>query len=223
MKLSTIAWEKTSHIYNAIINHPFNVELMQGTLDKKKFAYYVEQDVLYLQDFSKCHAILSAKVPQEYANIFLKYAEYTLIAEQELVHKYFKEIFQLKETRLITPATISYTSYMLKTCLNESLEVGLASLLPCFWIYREVGLHIKKFSNKNNPYYRWIKTYASKDFYQAAEKAIEIFDILANQASEKIRKKMLDVFYKTSCLEWHFWNDCYNLVIFDGFAEQAAI
>lgn len=215
MKLSTIAWEKTSHIYNAIINHPFNVELMDGTLDKKKFAYYIEQDVLYLQDASKCHAIISTRVPQEYANIFLKYAEYTLITEQELVHKYFKEMFKFNETGLLAPATISYTSYMLKTCLNDAVEVGIASLLPCLWIYREVGLHIAKYSNKNNPYYRWIETYISKDFYDAVEKTIEIFDDLASKTSENNRKKMLDAFYKTACLEWHFWNDSYNLTVFD--------
>ena len=217
MKLSTKAWEKSANIYNAIINHPFNQELMQGTLDKDKFAYYVEQDVLYLQDFSRCHAIIASKVPLEYMRSFLKYAEYTLIAEQEVVHQFFKKEFSFIETGLITPATLSYTSYMLRTCLNESVEVGLAALLPCFWVYREVGLFIAKHANKSNPYSRWIETYSSEGFCSTVDKAIIIFDAMAANTTEAVREKMLDAFYKSACLEWHFWNDSYAMRAYDKF------
>ena len=220
MKLSTKAWHQASKIYNAIITHPFNQELMQGTLAQDKFAYYIEQDVLYLRDFSKCHAIVSSKVPLEYALSFLKYAEYTLIAEQEVVHQFFKKIFNFTETGTITPATLSYTSYMLKTCLNEPVEVGIASLLPCFWVYREVGLFIAKHTDKNNPYYRWIETYSSEAFSSTVEEAIRIFDALASNATESTRQKMLDAFYKTTCLEWHFWNDSYEMSVFDDVSRS---
>lgn len=220
MKLSTKAWQKTSNIYNAIINHPFNQELMNGTLDKSKFAYYIEQDVLYLRDFSRCHAIIASKIPLEYMNNFLKYAEYVLIAEQEVVHQFFKKEFNFSETGLITPATLSYTSYMLRSCLNEPVEVGLASLLPCFWIYREVGLFIAENTDKNNPYYRWIETYSSEGFSAAVNDAIEIFDAMAENTTEAIREKMLDAFYKTTCLEWHFWNDSYKKHVFDDIVTK---
>lgn len=61
---------------------------------------------------------------------FLKYAEYTLIAEQEVVHQFFKQTFNFNETGLLTSATLGYTSYMLKTCLNEPIEMAIATLLP---------------------------------------------------------------------------------------------
>ena len=31
------------------------------------------------------------------------------------------------------------------------------------------------------------------------------------------RGLMLDSFYKSTALEWHFWNDSYNQVVFDAF------
>ena len=215
MKLSTKAWEKSSNVYNAIINHPFNQELMHGTLARDKFAYYVEQDVLYLQDFSRCHAIIASKIPLEYMRSFLKYAEYTLIAEQEVVHQFFQKEFNFTETGLITPATLSYTSYMLRACLNEPVEVAFAALLPCFWVYREVGLFITKHTKNNNPYYRWIETYSSEGFCSTVDEAIDIFDALAANTTEAMRERMLDAFYKSACLEWHFWNDSYQRKIFD--------
>lgn len=215
MKLSAKAWEKSFNIYNAIIEHPFNQELMSGTLDKDKFAYYIEQDSLYLQDFSRCHAIIASKVPLEHMRSFLKYAEYTFIAEQEVVHQFFNKIFNFKKTGLLTPATLSYTSYLLRICSTESVEVSIAAVLPCFWVYKEVGLFIAKHADSANPYYRWIETYASEEFGKTVNEAIGIFDALADNASKETREKMLDVFYKSTCLEWHFWNDAYKMMVFD--------
>ena len=216
MKLSTQAWNKSSKIYEAIIKHPFNQELMQGTLDKDKFAYYIEQDALYLQDFARCHAIIASKAPLEYVRCFLRYSDYTFVTEQEVVHQFFSKIFNFKKTNLISPATLGYTSYLLNICWSDPVEVGIAALLPCFWIYREVGLFIANNGVQNNPYARWIDTYSGDDFGNAVNEAIGIFDKLADNASDEIRNKMLEAFYKSSCLEWHFWNDSYDNKVFDN-------
>ncbi len=216
MKLFKKASEISANIYQAIVAHPFNQELMSGVLSRDKFAYYIEQDSLYLQDFSRCHALIAAKIPLQYARIFLKYADYAFIAEQEVVHHFFRETFNFKETGLITPATLSYTSYLLKVCALEPVEIAVAAILPCFAVYREVGLLIAKNSDANNPYARWIETYSGEDFGVAVNQAIAIFDELAEAANEATRQKMLDAYYKSTCLEWHFWNDAYNLKRFDN-------
>ncbi len=216
MTLFQKASEKSFDIYQAIAAHPFNQELISGTLNRDKFAYYVEQDSLYLQDFSRCHALIAAKVPLKYARIFLKYADNTFVVEQEMVHEFFKKIFNFKETGLITPATISYTSYLLSVCALESVEVAVAAILPCFAIYRDVGLLIAKNSAANNPYARWIETYSGEDFGVAVNQAITIFNELADATNEATRQKMLTAYYKSACLEWHFWNDAYHLKRFDN-------
>lgn len=210
MKLSLKAWERSLPIYEAIIKHPFNQELMLGTLKLDKFSFYIEQDGLYLQDFSRCLAIIASKIALPKVRTFLHYADYALIEEQSVVHEFFEEKFDFKETGIISPATTSYTSYLLRTCALESVEVAVSAILPCFWIYREVGLFIQKHSGSNNPFARWIETYSSKDFVASVDEVIGIFDDLAVDAGDAIRQKMLDVFYNSTCLEWHFWNDAYN-------------
>ena len=100
MKLSEEAWKFSSKIIEAIKAHPFNQELMDGTLSLDKFAYYVEQDTLYLQEFARCLAVLASKVPIEYTRCFLRYSESTFIAEQEVVHQFFRKTFNLQETKL---------------------------------------------------------------------------------------------------------------------------
>lgn len=216
MKLSTKAWELSSSIIQEILTHPFNQDLKNGLLAQDKFAYYIEQDSLYLKDFARCHAIIASKIPLQYVRSFLMFSDYTFIAEQEVVHQFFKHTFGFKETGLVSPATLSYTSYLLRICAMEPVEVAVAAVLPCFWVYREVGLFIAKQSNSSNPYARWIETYASADFSKSVDEAISIFDDLSEKTTEDIRQKMLDAFYKSTCLEWHFWNDSYNKAVFDG-------
>jgi thiaminase (transcriptional activator TenA) len=219
MKLSKQAWDKSKNIYESIIRHPFNQELMKGTLAKDKFAYYIEQDSLYLQEFARCHAIIASKVPLKYMTDFLSYAHFCFITEQEVVHQFFAKIFNLKATGMVSSATYGYTSNLLKVCLNEQVEVAIASILPCFWVYREVGLYIAKFAKQNNPYIRWIETYTSKEFSDAVDAVINIFDILADNASKETRSKMLEEFYKNTVWEWHFWNDAYNKKVFDNLSK----
>jgi thiaminase/transcriptional activator TenA len=84
-------------------------------------------------------------------------------------------------------------------------------LLPCFWIYAEVGNYIVKKSSKGNPYQAWIDTYSGEEFNAAVEKAIEITEEAADNTTENNRLTMKDAFLTSSELEWNFWNDAYTL------------
>ncbi|MFP3164641.1 MAG: thiaminase II, partial [Acidianus sp.] len=58
-------WSAIGDIYNAILSHPFIKGLVNGTLDEEKFKYYILQDYLYLREFSKALAIISAKAEKQ--------------------------------------------------------------------------------------------------------------------------------------------------------------
>ena len=217
MKFSQQAYQSVEKIINTIRQHPFNRELMQGTLAVDKFAYYIEQDSLYLNEFARCVAIIASKSPIEYTNIFLTYAKDVLFTEQELVHQYFIKALNLKRTNMLSLATLSYTSYLLSICSNEPFEVAIAVILPCFWVYYDVGVFItKQANNKDNPYARWIENYNNKEFADATMEMINICDKFAASTSKIVYQKMLDVFYKATCLEWHFCNDSYYQTVFDA-------
>lgn len=93
------------------------------------------------------------------------------------------------------------------------VEVEVASVLPCFWIYRSVGRAIidKNDKGNRNPYSRWIETYSDKSFEKATRKAIDICDALAELASDTVRKQMTDVFVLCSKMEWLFWDSAWRL------------
>ena len=124
-KLSETALTKCQLIIQAIKDHPFNKELANGSLNIEKFAYYIEQDTMYL--------------PLKFVKDFLSFSDVALIAEQEVAHSFFRHTFNLQETGKLTPATLSYTSYLLQVSSMAPVEIAIASVLQCFWVYKIVG------------------------------------------------------------------------------------
>lgn len=61
-------------IWDAYNTHPFVLGIQNGTLPQEKFRFYILQDYLYLQDYSKAFAIGVAKAKSlEIARLFAQY------------------------------------------------------------------------------------------------------------------------------------------------------
>lgn len=217
MDFSKKVWNKNIKNYQKIKDMPFNKELMEGSLDKNKFAYYIEQDAHYLKYYSKVLAIISSKIDSaDTAIIFLKSSINSYIVEEEVVHKYFRELFNFKNTNKITTANLGYTSYLINTAHTESVEVAASAILPCFWIYNEIGKYIKENAvTKNNPYKKWIDTYADEEFSKSTYNMISIIDDMYLKTSKTNKDKMIKAFNTAFIWEYRFWNDAYNLEVFN--------
>lgn len=220
MKFSERLWDKNKDVYDAIINHPFNKKLMDGSLEKEKFAYYIEQDEQYLKYFSKALAIISTKMDEDkYIKKFLDYALLAIASENELVHEYFRNIFNFHNTGNFTTANIGYCSFIINMCYTEPVEVAIASVLPCFWIYKEVGSYINKNAAVlDNPYQRWIDTYSADNFVDSVSEMLNIIDEVESSASDKTSLRMIEIFDNAFMWEYHFWNDAYNFEDFKNYS-----
>lgn len=216
MKLTDKLWRDIAPIYDAILAHPFNQELISGALSKERFEFYIKQDALYLMDFAKALSIIAAKSDGATRIIdFIKFAEGAIVAERGL-HEFYLDFYGATLDVGYAPACFAYANYMLATASLRSYEEGVAALLPCFWIYREVGAHI--FSKASalsaydkNPYKKWIEMYSSPEFSAIVDKMIAITDEVGSIASESVRKKMAEAFAHSSRLEWLFWDGAHRL------------
>lgn len=212
MKWSQQAWERVNPIYNKILTMPFNTELSNGTLPKETFIFYLAQDAYYLLEFGRTLSTISGRMQN--ADLVMAFAGFStgaIFAERSLHESYFVEFGLAGEVRA-TPSTLLYTSYILSQAAYANVEVAVAAVLPCFWIYKAVGDHIFAQQNGNeNPYKRWIDMYAGVEFATAVEKAIDITDELAAQTNAVTQQKMLDAFETATRLEWMFWDSAYEL------------
>jgi thiaminase (transcriptional activator TenA) len=211
MKFTLKLWNETKGIYEKIIQLPFNQELMKGTLDMNRFMFYIRQDSLYLMDYCKVLALIASKMEKTERTLqFLKFAEDSIIVEKTM-HENFLSGYKKGDMQYQkSPSCFAYTNFLLSTVAFRSTEEAIASILPCFWIYREVGNYIYNNAAKNNPYKDWINTYSAEEFRKATDIAIESTDEMADQASSIIRSKMIDVFVISTKLEYLFWESAYK-------------
>ena len=212
MNWSSGAWSRIEEIYARIESMPFIKELMAGTLPLEKFQYYMVQDAFYLDQFGRALAIIGARVENvEDSLAYIRFAEGAIVVEKALHESYF-ESFQLKEKGHIEPTCHHYGHFLKSTAALDGVEVAMAAVLPCFWIYKKVGDYIyQNQQSGDNPYQKWIDTYAGEEFDELTQRAIEITDNIARQSTEQQQHAMTEAFIAASRLEYEFWNSAYTL------------
>ena len=216
VQFSVQAWNKIENIYQAIITMPFIKELEVGSLNKQTFQHYMIQDGIYLGEFARVLAIISAKAPTPDIQLeFANSVREAIVVERSLHENFFSQFGINAEDALATepsPTCLNYTNFLLATAYQHSFAVTVAAVLPCFWIYLEVGKHIhKEASSKANPYQKWIDTYVDVNFEASVNYVIQVADDAAKTASDKELELMNKVFYRASQFEWMFWDSAYQL------------
>ncbi|QMW00856.1 thiaminase II [Spirosoma foliorum] len=209
MRFTEQLWQDISPIYSSILTHGFVDELMMGSLPTATFQYYIQQDALYLADFSRALNQLAARAttPDDMLQ-FTQFAQNAILVERALHETYFS-LYAIQPETTKMPACFAYTNYLLATTSLQSIAIGAAAVLPCFWIYRQVGKHIYERAIQENPYRAWIDTYAGDAFDQSVSQMLDLTDRFAELASPTERAQMQEAFRISSRLEWYFWNDAY--------------
>ena len=219
MKWSESAWAAAEPVFGRILKLDFVCELMSGTLSREKFMFYIRQDAMYLKDFGKALAGIAARLDNvEHSQAFLSFAGDCIAVERALHASYLNNgqtslgTDDLGAKLEASPTCLLYTSHVLRLVYDAPLEVAMAAVLPCFWVYKEVGDHILARQNKNgNPYQAWIDTYGGVEFAGAVQKAIAICDEVAATCDETRRKAMTMAYVLCTKMEWMFWDSAFKL------------
>jgi thiaminase (transcriptional activator TenA) len=209
------AWQRNAHVYETIRTMPFNAELAAGTLSEARFKHYITQDAHYLIGFGRALTLAAAKAPDPDRIVqFAKSAEGAIVVERALHGSFFQQYGITADVFALTPLSPichHYVSYLVATAYGEPYEVLLGALLPCFWIYAEVGRDIHTRAAAANPYQAWIDTYAGEEFHKAVRTMIATTDAAAEAASPSLRARMRAAFRAATQLEWMFWDSAYRL------------
>lgn len=203
------AWQRTTQLRAAIDGMKFNRELAAGTLDQAKFQFYIEQDALYLDQYARILAMAGARGPDGATlRLFAESALEAVAVEQALHSQYLTE-FGAGAVEP-SPDCLSYTSYLLATAYHEPWEVLMAAILPCFWIYWDVGNTIARQAAADNRYRAWIDTYSDQGFGDAVRAVIAATDLAAAGTTEAVRARMMTAFIRSSQYEYLFWDGAYQ-------------
>ena len=214
-EFSAEAWQRNTAIYAKILAMPFNADLVAGTLGSDRFRHYMIQDAHYLEGFARALSLASAKgLSADHVVHFAGAAQTAIVVERSLHAEFFVKFgvsaADFAEAKP-SPVCDHYVSWLLRVAALEPFEVVLASLLPCFWIYREVGKDILGRAVKPNPYQAWIDTYAGVEFDEAVDAVIKVVDEVAAGVSPHTRDAMHAAFARACQHEWMFWDSAYRL------------
>ncbi len=201
------AWESAKDIIEKIKNHKFIQKVIDGSLDENIFKRYVSQDILYCDIYESNLEKLSKKIDkEEYQAIIYKNSQ---VKFGDLQRKQYKDL-NLPSEVTKSKITEKYTSYVTDLVENHSVQEGLASMLPCYWVYYDLGIYINenkdKNENKKNKYQDWIDTYSNPEFAEDFENYKKICDYYANLDPDK-KEKMTEIFVQCCQNEYDFFNE----------------
>lgn len=214
MDFSAELWKSIEPIYSAILHHPFVRGLGDGSLNHERFKFYVVQDALYLREFGRALAVAAARAPEDdWIVMFAEHAANAVKVER-ILHEAFFEQWSLNSSEVAAtppaPTNLAYTSYLLAVAYGGRFHETIAALLPCYWIYWEVGKALERVGSPEPLFQRWIGTYASADFGGVVAGVLQAADRVAQALSPGERETMRRHFVITSRYEWMFWDMAYR-------------
>lgn len=218
MKTTQRLLSATKEIWDAYNEHPFVLGIQDGTLDREKFRYYIIQDFLYLEEYTKVFAVGIAKAKSpETISLFSKYV--TLLTEGEMdIHRGYMGRFAVSREELeATPRALdnlSYTSYMLRVAYEEGEAEVLAAILSCAYSYEVIARKIVERNPValNHPFYGdWVRGYADPHYSEANVLLLEMTDRLTQHYTEQQVRHLTDIFIACSRYELAFWELAWNM------------
>ncbi|PER29927.1 thiaminase II [Bacillus cereus] len=215
MTFSQSLRKEVDSIWEASFNHPFVKKLGEGTLDLASFRYYVLQDSYYLSHFARVQALGAAKALElEITARMAHHAQNTYEAELSLHENFAKKLGITKEEKdhfIPAPTAYAYTSHMYRAAYEGHLGDIIAAILPCYWLYYEIGERLKVCQPEEPIYQEWISTYGSDWFRTLVEEQIARLDAIAETVTEADRNRMKQHFIISSQYEYSFWEMAYTL------------
>jgi thiaminase/transcriptional activator TenA len=203
-------WNDVEHLRREILEHPFLLGLVDGTLPEDRFRSYIVQDSLYLLSYAKTLAVLAARAGSPADTSFLAGSAVSAVAVEQELHAELLGLLDLTSEEVQTadpvPTTLAYTSFMASTAYGDTFLVGVASVLPCFWIYAEVGEVLARRGSEHPVYRRWIESYAAEEYAGFVAAAIELTDRAGARVAPDEEARARRAFSIASRYEWMFWD-----------------
>jgi thiaminase/transcriptional activator TenA len=101
---------------------------------------------------------------------------------------------------------LAYNSYLLSTVFGGSFADGLAAVLPCYWIYAEVGAVLLEHGSVDARYQRWIDSYGGEDFAATVGEVLSLADRTGPTLTAAEEAVARAHFVTTARYEWMFFD-----------------
>jgi thiaminase/transcriptional activator TenA len=204
-------------VWDAILEHPFLRELRDGTLPIETFRFYIEQDWLYIQERIGEWSITAGRcVDLRVRQALLDWIERIVHLEPAAFHMKHAAALGIDLEHVdweMNQANWAYTTHEQAAVHGGSTAEALAALLPCPWVYRYVGEHLRagpRPVDLNPIYADWIDFYGSSRGDPQRGVLADAYDAVAATADSATLARCERNFLISSRYEWWFWDAAYR-------------
>jgi thiaminase (transcriptional activator TenA) len=203
-------WADSRPVFDAIVVHPFVTGLTDGSLPHAAFRYYVVQDAIYLHGYARALGAVAARA-DEAGDIatFATHAAEAIAVERELHGDLLADLgldLAAVDVADAGPTTVAYVDHLLARTAFGSYADGVAAVLPCYWIYAEVGRRLVGAGSPDPRYGRWIATYGGDEFAEVVQAVLDVTDRLGESLTAEQRARAATGYRISSRYEWMFWD-----------------
>lgn len=193
MLFTELAREKSAKYWEMSFEHPFIEGLVTGNLSSDVFRYYLLQDRYYLEHFSKLYLYIAEKTEDKMIREHLKLNAEELKEGEIFIREGFFRDLDITEQEIletaIAPTAYHYVSHMYRQLVDGTVNTVIAGILPCAWLYHEIGLRLIDRGSSNALYQRWIETYASEEAAAQIEKSVPLsINFIKKVMSQNVKK-----------------------------------
>ena len=201
-------WVAGGETWHQILDLPFVRALGEGTLDEDLFAFYLDQDALYLRDYSRALATLSARADTATAQVHWAAGAHEAIAAESQLH----EGWLANRARLggASPITMGYTNFLRASAAGDDYVVGAAAILPCYWLYEEVGAVLSSQNHADHPYAEWLSMYGGEDFAADVARSLAEVERAFEAASPAQRVRAARAYLSACVYEREFFDQAHR-------------
>ena len=202
-------------IWEKYMTHPFITGMIDGTLEKEKFAFYLMQDCQYLKDYAKVYATSFIKCDDIHLMRHIYRDMQVIVSDESMTHiRYLMDMGYTEDDAYAAPTAAEnreYLDYMLQVAREGSVQEGLISMMACTFSYYHIALHarttaMQNGTYENNYYAAWMDDYVGpiyKGIYDSTEKLCEE---ITQKLNDDEKQRLTDIFIRSSEYELDFWD-----------------
>jgi thiaminase/transcriptional activator TenA len=215
-------------VWESLHDHPFLTELAAGTLPPEKFRFYLEQNLMYLPEYSRAIALgaASSRNARE-LEAFASSLSNIVVTEIPENEARLREIIDFgAEDRggslAMAPGNLAYTSFLLAAAFRGGPLEVMTAIMPCAWSYGEIASGLDLAGNDHPVYRNWVAFFAGEEYGEIVDGMKGDLDSFArdNAADED---HLIETFKNGARLELGFWEMAYTLEQWPELSVDASV
>ncbi|CAI4052665.1 hypothetical protein SKDZ_16G0190 [Saccharomyces kudriavzevii ZP591] len=198
--------------WDSYVNHEFVQKVADGTLERKKFQFFIEQDYLYLINYARISCIAGSKAPSledlEKELVIVECVRNGLSQHE----KRLREEFGVEGPSYLQniqrgPALRAYCRYFNDVARRGNWQELVIALNPCLMGY---GYALTKIKGKvtaaeGSLYHEWCETYSSSWCHEAMAEGEKLLNRILETYPPEQLDTLVTIYAEVCELESNFW------------------